>query len=160
MIRGIHHIAVHTHDLERLLAFYRDVLGFQPVTNMFSWSDNPRFDQTIGVPGSAAKTRMLKAGNCYLEIFQYEAPPARDAPPLRPNDRGYTHFALDVTDIDTEFRRLQDAGMVFAHVELMDTGDIKALYGKDPDGNVIEIQQVSRDHAFAFENLDDPKAIG
>lgn len=160
MIRGIHHVAVHTHDLDRMLAFYRDVLGFVPVTEEFSWRDSPVFDAVIGVPGSAAKTRMLKAGNLYLEIFQYEAPAAREAEPLRPNDRGYTHFALDVTDIDNEFVRLQAAGMKFAHVELLDGGNIKAIYGKDPDGNIIEMQQVSADHEFAFEKLDDPKSIG
>jgi len=52
MIRGIHHIAIHTPQLERMLGFYRDVMGFVEVTRG-EWSRNPFFDEIIGVPGSA-----------------------------------------------------------------------------------------------------------
>ena len=31
MIRGIHHVAISTPDLDRLIAFYRDVIGMELV---------------------------------------------------------------------------------------------------------------------------------
>ena len=36
MIKGIHHTALSTPDLDRMLAFYRDLLGLEVVTE-FAW---------------------------------------------------------------------------------------------------------------------------
>lgn len=151
MIRGIHHVALHTHDLERLLRFYCDVIGFEEVSRT-SWQENPLIDEVIGVNGSAAKQAMLRAGNCHLELFEYSSPPARAAAPLRPNDRGYTHFCLDVTDIETEFDRLVRAGMVFTR-RPGNFETVKAVYGRDPDGNIVEIQETLAGEAATLERL-------
>ena len=68
------------------------------------------------------------------------------------NDHGYTHFCLDVQDIEAEYQRLSSHGMVF-NCEPPDLGGaIRATYGRDPDGNVIEIQQINDpEHAFALD---------
>jgi catechol 2,3-dioxygenase-like lactoylglutathione lyase family enzyme len=153
MIRGIHHIAMNTADLDRLRAFYVDVIGFEPAVPEHSWADSPMSDAAIGLKGSVARQQMLKAGNCYLELFEYAEPAPRDGEPNRPCDRGYTHFALDVTDIEAEYDRLAAAGMRFAHDRPIDFGEIKAVYGQDPDGNIIEIQQTTREQAFALAKL-------
>jgi glyoxylase I family protein len=153
MIRGIHHIAINTADLDRLRDFYVDVIGFEPAVPEHSWADSPASDAAVGLSGSAARQQMLKAGNCYLEIFEYARPEPRPGEPHRACDRGYTHFALDVTDIEAEYDRLAAAGMEFAHERPLDFGDIKAVYGKDPDGNIIEIQQTTREQAFALAKL-------
>ena len=51
---------------------------------------------------------MLQAGNAYLELFQYESPVRTPADPARnPASQGYTHFCLDVVDIDAEYERLR-----------------------------------------------------
>ena len=152
MIVGIHHVAMHTANFDRLIDFYDRAFGFKPVAEPMSWANEPDIDATIGVPGSAARAVMLKAGTCYLEVFEYSSPPAREGQPLRPNDHGYTHFCVDVTDIRAEYERLKQEGMTFAKDSPLDMGDIKAVYGKDPDGNIIEIQEVVPEHAFALSN--------
>jgi glyoxylase I family protein len=149
VIRGIHHVALNTANLERMLAFYRDVVGFEVVAEL-GWQDSPQIDEVVGLRGSAARQVMLRAGNAYLELFEYSAPAARDAEPLRPCDRGYTHLCLDVVDIEAEHARLTRAGARFER-KPGDFGEIRAVYGKDPDGNVIEIQEIlNAEHAFAF----------
>ncbi len=149
MIRGIHHVALNTANLERMLAFYRDVIGFEVVAEV-SWKDNAEIDSVVGLHGSAARQIMLRAGNAYLELFEYSSPAAREDAPLRPCDRGYTHFCLDVVDIDAEHARLTQAGMHFQR-KPGGFGEIRAVYGADPDGNVVEIQEISNpEHAFAF----------
>lgn len=151
MIRGIHHIALHSYNFDRMIAFYRDIIGFEVVTEGY-WENDTKIDSVIGVKGSAARNAMLRAGNCYLELFEYKAPAARDASPLRPSDKGYTHLALDVVDIKSEYARLKAAGMIFCR-DPGDFGDIQAVYGQDPDGNVVEIQETTNDHPFAFAHL-------
>jgi catechol 2,3-dioxygenase-like lactoylglutathione lyase family enzyme len=145
MIRGIHHTAISTGDLERALEFYRDLLGFEVVFE-FAWPKGSDLaDQITGLKGSASKIAMLRAGNAYLEIFQYQAPPPRPVDPDRPVcDHGITHVALDVRDIDAEYRRLSAAGMRF-HCPPLDMGVVKATYGRDPDGNVVELQEILAD---------------
>src|SRR5262245_977931 len=124
MIRGIHHVAIHTGNFDRMVKFYRDAFGFAPAAPDLTWKDSAEVDKIIGVPGSAARMMMLKAGTCYLEIFEYSAPKGRDGAPLRPHDRGYTHFCVDVTDIDAEYKRLKAVGMTFANPEPVNMGDI------------------------------------
>jgi glyoxylase I family protein len=114
MIRGIHHVAVHVRDLDRMIKFYREAFGFEPVGEQFSWRDNALIDQLIDVKGSAAQGIMLRAGGCYMELFQFSAPEPVSTRPLRPFDRGYTHFCVDVTDIEKEIQRLGAIGMIFA----------------------------------------------
>jgi predicted enzyme related to lactoylglutathione lyase len=55
---------------------------------------------------------------------------------------GITHVCLDVTDLDAEYARLKAAGMTF-HCPPQAIGmDVRTTYGRDPDGNVIELQEV------------------
>ena len=154
MIRSIHHVAINTANFDAIVAFYEKAFGFVPCGEPFSWQDSAFVDSVVGVEGSAARTVMLRAGAVYLEVFEYSAPPPRDAAPLRPQDRGYTHFCVDTDDIEADFERLIAAGMHYGRALPDGMGGIRAIYGKDPDGNVIELQQLDRDHAFALERLD------
>ncbi len=153
MIRGIHHVAVHVHDLDRMIEFYRQAFGFELVGEPFSWEDNEFIDRIVDVPGSAARGAMLRAGTCYMELFQFEKPEPESQRPLRPYDKGYTHFCVDVTDIDTEYERLKGLGMQFAEPAPIDAGHVKTLYGRDPEGNIIEIQQTAPECDFPLSAL-------
>ncbi|TAL00007.1 MAG: lactoylglutathione lyase [Rhodospirillaceae bacterium] len=153
MIRGIHHVAVHVRDLDRMVKFYRDAFGFERADEEFGWRDEPLIAQIIDVPRSAARGVMLRAGSCYLELFQYSAPEPVSTRPLAPYDRGYTHFCVDVTDIEQEYERLRTVGMTFGHPHPLDAGNVKTIYGRDPEGNIIEIQQTADDCAFRLDKL-------
>jgi glyoxylase I family protein len=153
MITGIHHVAVHVRDLERMLKFYSAAFGFEIVGEPFSWGDNATLDRILDVPGSAARGAMLRAGTCYLEMFQFSAPEPESSRPLRPFDKGYTHFCVDVTDIERDCERLQTLGMTFGNRSPVDVGHVKSLYGRDPEGNVIEIQQTAANCDFRLDRL-------
>ena len=153
MIRGIHHVAVHCHDLDRMMKFYKDAFGFEPVDEGTTWRDQETVDQIIDVKGSAARAVMLRAGTCYLELFQYSAPEPESTRPLRPYDKGYTHFCVDVTDIEQEYERLKGLGMTFGHPRALDAGIVTTIYGRDPEGNIIEVQQTKDECNFRLDKL-------
>lgn len=154
MIRGIHHVSVHVRDLDRMARFYREAFGFEEVGERFGWdAGQEKLDQILDVPGSAAQGVMLRAGTCYIELFQFSAPAPESTRPLRPYDRGYTHFCVDVTDIEKEYVRLKSLGMTFGHPEPIDMGHVKTVYGRDPEGNVIEVQQCMPDNGMTLEDL-------
>ena len=154
MIRGVHHVAISTPNLERIVAFYRDIIGAEVVYEGGWARGSAVIDGIVGLKNSEAKQAMLRLGNTHLEFFEYVSPAGSPKNPnYGVNDHGYTHFALDVQDIDAEYERLLRGGMTFNCPPPNFPGSpIRATYGRDPDGNVIEIQEI-RDpaHAFALE---------
>ena len=153
MIRGIHHVAISTPDLDRLTAFYAEVMGFEMVMKN-EWRDRAIIDRMLGLSGSAARQVMLKTGNAYLELFEYAAPTPRPADPARdPSWHGYTHFCIDVVDIDAEYERLSRNGMTFhappPTVDELGHARLRAIYARDPDGNIVELQEII-DPTIAF----------
>jgi catechol 2,3-dioxygenase-like lactoylglutathione lyase family enzyme len=86
-----------------------------------------------------------------MEMFQYSAPAPTSTRPLDPNDRGYTHMCVDVTEIEKEYERLKGLGMTFGSPVPLDMGHVKTVYGRDPEGNVIEIQQTQEVCDFPLE---------
>ncbi|MDE2301931.1 MAG: VOC family protein [Sphingomonadales bacterium] len=153
MIRGIHHTGINVRDMARMLEFYTKGLGFEPAGEAFEWADAPLLDHIVDVSGSAARGIMLRAGSCYLELFQYSAPAPESTRPLRPHDRGYTHLCIDVTDIAQDIAHLKAAGMTFNDRDFIDMGHVKTLYGYDPEGNVIEVQQCAPDNGMTLDDL-------
>jgi glyoxylase I family protein len=157
MIRGIHHVGINCRDMARMQKFYGDAFGFKPVDEEgFAWADEPLMDHIVDVKGSAAKGIMLRAGTCYLELFEYSAPPPESPKPQRPHDRGYTHFCVDVTEMEKDIVFLQQCGMTFNERDFVDVGHVKTIYGYDPEGNVIEVQQCAPGNAFALSELERP----
>ncbi|MFA7585132.1 MAG: VOC family protein [Novosphingobium sp.] len=153
MIRGIHHIGMNCRDLDRMTRFYCEALGFEVIDEGFAWENEPIMDRIVDLPGSAARGIMLRAGTCYLELFQYSAPPTQVDRPHRPNDRGYTHLCVDVTDIARDIAHLEKCGITFSGREFVDVGHVRTLYGYDPEGNVIEVQQCAPGNGFTLEEL-------
>jgi glyoxylase I family protein len=153
MIRAIHHVGVNCRDMDRMQKFYCEGLGFEPVDEGFSWAGDATMDRIVDLAGSAARGVMLRAGTCYLELFEYSAPPARIAEPKRPNDPGYTHLCIDVTDIEADIAHLEKCGMTFGDRAFVDVGHVRTIYGYDPEGNVIEVQQCMPNNGFTLEEL-------
>ena len=111
-----------------------------------SWAvGNTVADRITALRDSSARFVLLMAGNSFIEIFEYSTP----EPKLVGNgrkvcDHGITHICLDVIDIDAEYSRLKASGMQF-HCPPQDyEGGIRLTYGRDPDGNVIELQEIQR----------------
>ena len=140
----IHHVAISTPDLERSLAFYRDLLGFEVVFGGEWQPGTAAADVITGLKDSSARQVLLKGRNAYMELFEYHAPVPRPGDPDRPVcDHGITHLCIDVEDLDAEYARLSEAGMPF-HGPPQDLGGgVRTIYGRDPDGNVVEIQELT-----------------
>ncbi len=139
MFVGIHHTAISTPDLERSRAFYRDLFGFE-VTMDWSWPKGTEtMDATHRLEGTSGRVVMLERGAARLEIFQYETPAPKPAAADATNvDHGIAHFCFELKDIGAEYERLVEAGMAF-HNPPVDYGTCACTYGRDPDGNIIEI---------------------
>jgi catechol 2,3-dioxygenase-like lactoylglutathione lyase family enzyme len=140
MILGIHHTALSTRDADRLVRFYRDLFGFE-VEFDFPWDEtNEAFRKSHAVAESAGRVVMIRNGTSRLEIFEYKKPAPRADLAGRANaDLGIAHFSIEVRDIAEEYARLAAAGMRFQSELVRQTPTIQMAYGRDPDGNIIEL---------------------
>ena len=127
-IKDLGHIVLYVHNLERSVAFYRDVLGFRQIVPD---------DGALGMPVAAFSSA---SGRTHHELLLIEV--GEDAQPL-PSGRhvGMYHFGLKVGDTDDELRdalaRLDDAGVTVTGAS--DHTVTHSLYILDPDGNEIEL---------------------
>lgn len=140
MIRGLHHASITTADRDRLVAFYRDLLGFEVVLETAWGRGNAAADAIFALRDTEVKMAMLRTANAMLEIFEFANPVGAPGDPnRRVCDAGYTHICLNVSDIESEYARLSGKGMVFHCPPQTAPGIGKATYGRDPDGNIVEL---------------------
>lgn len=140
MIRGIHHVSISTRDMDRIVAFYGDLLGC-PVVIDTTIAGEPDFDTVVGLSGSRARAVFLQAGNAFIEFWEYASPAGKGPIADRPvNDAGVTHICFDVEDARAFHARLSKAGVPFVS-EPTDLGSVITCYARDPDGNIVEIRQ-------------------
>jgi len=144
MLKAIHHTAISTGNLDRLIRFYCDLLGFE-IEREFSWEKGIEVaDKVTGLKDSASKAAMLKLGDFRLELFQYSSPTPKPGDLNRPVcDHGLTHMAFTIDNLDEEYERLVSLGMVF-HCPPQDLLTAKVTYGRDPDGNVVELMEITQ----------------
>jgi catechol 2,3-dioxygenase len=117
----IGHVHLKVADLERAIAFYRDVLGFE-LTQRFG-----------------AQAAFLSAGGYHHHIGLNTWESLDGDPPPR-GSTGLYHLAIlypTRVELARALRRLIDAGVPLEGAS--DHGVSEALYLRDPDGNGVEL---------------------
>ncbi len=151
MILGLHHTSITTGNLDRLAAFYRDQLGFVVVLETAWNGDNAQADTIFGLTGTAVRMVMLRTANAFLELFEFAQPASPERGPDRPvYHQGLTHICIAVDDLEAEYARLSAAGMPFNSAPQHVPGLCRAVYGRDPDGNLIELIEPDPAGPFAL----------
>jgi catechol 2,3-dioxygenase-like lactoylglutathione lyase family enzyme len=141
--------AVHTGftvaDIERSIAFYRDVLGMTLV--MQQEGRRPYLATITGFADVYIKMAYLKAtpdGDHILELLEYTSHPAA-ATPRETNRPGNAHLCFRVADIHAAHERLATQGVAFISPPALVTSGVNAgafgCYLRDPDGFTIEFFQ-------------------
>ena len=146
MIEGVHHTSRTVGDLDRSLAFYRDLLGMRVALDTEMSGD--MLAAEVALPGAHLRMVLLETGGgAYLELLQYHAPQGASLPDDNGcADIGAHHVALLVGDIEAAFHGLSDQGVRFtAPPQEVDSGLLTGhwtAYCYDPDGLVVELWQL------------------
>ena len=116
------HVVFYVRDLERSLAFYRDLLGFQEIGRTFG-----------------GKAAALTSGRTHHELLLIEVGEAPRA--LAGRRLGLYHIGIKIGDSLDELRKakveLEKAGV--AITGMSDHTVSQSLYLADPDGNEVEL---------------------
>jgi lactoylglutathione lyase len=128
-IAGIAHIGIRVHDLERSVAFY-ELLGFAKTAGPIGPEPVAILDHPSGVEI-----------NLVLNAPRADEPNIlMDVPEKHP---GITHFALSCPDILAAKGTLEAAGCPLSGGPIRFETGAQAIFVRDPDRNVIELNQSS-----------------
>ncbi len=122
-VQRLNHAVLYVRDVDRSVAFYREVLGFRPVMEIpgraaFLQAEGSTNDHDLGLFGIGERAGASEAGRRTVGLY---------------------HLAWEV-DTLAELARVQDALLqAGALVGASDHGTTKALYAQDPDGLEFEV---------------------
>lgn len=143
MILAFAHPALVVDDVELARSFYEQMFGFKVISRE-GWSNNPALDAAVGSKNATCRGYMLAGHNCFLELFEFDAPQQQGPAPaeLGPHERGIRHISFYVDDCRAEYQRcLALGGLPLGTPAPADSG-INAVYMRDPCGNIIELCEV------------------
>ncbi len=147
-ILRLSHIGICVSDWERSFRFYRDILGFERLSEL----------QLEGEPSStllqlsdvALRAIYLERDGTRIELLHYASPGHRgDGSPRPMNQLGLTHLSLRVDNLAATLDALNAAGVrVLAQTRIdIPAFEAAAVFIVDPDGTLIELVQAPGDPA-------------
>ena len=144
-VQAVDSVSITVSDMDRSLVFYRDVLGFETVSEAEVEGD--AYERLMGVFGLRMRVARLRLGDELIELIEVMTPRGRPIPvDSRSNDGWFQHVAIIVSDMARAFTWLRQHDITFASPSPQrlpdwnpNAGGIEAFYFKDPDGNTLEI---------------------
>jgi predicted enzyme related to lactoylglutathione lyase len=141
---------VHTNliskNWKKLAQFYIEVFECEPNYPerdlSGDWIDNMTMIPDVRIKGIHLKLPGYVNGPT-LEIFEYNISSGSDIIPLV-NNYGLGHLAFHVTNVEQILENIiAKGGSKYGNLvekEIQGIGVLKAIYARDPEGNIIEIQ--------------------
>ena len=158
-IDGVSHFGIQVADLDRSIAFYRDVLGLELIAHWVR--DQEYIQELVGYPGVELQVAVFRFPNSesFLEVLEYRNVGSKQSVPLLTRNvekaaidtstanPGTAHFCVYVPDLDALHERLVAAGVRFVSgIKSPTVGPnkgAKAIYMIDPDGIRVELLETS-----------------
>ena len=139
MISGIHHTSFTVSDMERSIAFYRDVLGMK-----VDWDSQeagvefkgPVSDRITECPGTEQRIVFLTIGEDRLELVQF-TPTGKALKDNKAGDTGSAHLCFKTENIQDLHQMLLE-NKVRLHCSPQNNGRAWVMYFRDPDGIILE----------------------
>jgi len=128
MIRGIAHVAYQVRDLEASLDFYCRGLGLREAFRLYDEEGRTRI------------VYIQVAGDDFIELF----PPRGEAPAAVPGRApSFRHLSLEVDDMGRTLQELAARGVHPENPPRLGKDHNWQAWLVDPDGNRIELMQIS-----------------
>ncbi len=139
MIKTIHHTAFTVSNLERSIAFYRDLLGMEVLWDSVQAGvayKGPICDQITSCPGTEQHLVYLGIGEGILELVEY-SPTGKQLDGHKASDIGASHICFKTDDIKALYEKLLVKGVI-VHCPPQNRGELSVFYFRDPDGIILE----------------------
>lgn len=119
LFTGIDHPAIAANDVEKLAAWYCEVLGYE----VFYKDEQPVY--------------IIKAADgTFIELMPKDDNARQERTVCTP---GYSHLALRVSDLEAAIKKLEEAGVIWTSDVFGAKGGGQLRNFEDPDGNMLQI---------------------
>jgi predicted enzyme related to lactoylglutathione lyase len=140
------HTNIIAEDWEKLAQFYIKVFNCDPVLPerdlRGEWADKLTTIPNVRIRGIHLSLPGYKNGPT-LEIFEYSPSLSYKGHPLI-NRHGFSHIAFHVENVETTLKRIVKNGCSrygeLITTEIPGAGILTVVYTKDPEGNIVEVQ--------------------
>ena len=138
------HVSVTVSDMERSLAFYREVLGLKEVER--HRLEGETISKMAGKPGVVMQVVRLEAPETpgiQIDLQQYITPQGKVSNG-KLGDVGDSHICYGVPDVWATYRDLKARGVEFVSEPVsfdLEWGIVHVVFFKDPDGYILELTQ-------------------
>jgi catechol 2,3-dioxygenase-like lactoylglutathione lyase family enzyme len=142
MITDIHHTSFTVSNMERSVAFYRDILGMEVVWDSVQAGvefKGPLADNLTNCPGTELHIVFLKINESLIELVEY-TPKGKQMIDNKASDTGSAHVCFKTENIQELHKKLT-ANRVRLHCPPQNLGGVWAMYFRDPDGIILEAMQ-------------------
>lgn len=131
-VKRASHVSIAVSDMERSVAFYRDVLGWKKVFD--TRLDSKALERLVGIPGASGRACGGLLGGLRVELMSLDYLPQKPPAP----GLGLRVLSLEVDDAEAAYRAVQERGAATLSppVELHGT---RMFFVVDPDGQGIEM---------------------
>ena len=143
-VNVLDHISVTVSDLDRSLAFYRDLLGLEEVER--HRLEGEGISTMAGKPSVIMQVVRLRAPGTpgvLIDLQQYIVPKG-EVSDAKLGDVGHSHICVGVPDVWAAYRELTEQGVEFISEPVrfdLDFGVVYVVFFKDPDGYILELMQ-------------------
>jgi catechol 2,3-dioxygenase-like lactoylglutathione lyase family enzyme len=126
-VRSLDHFVLRVCDLDRSLAFYRDLLGL-------------RLEGLEEFREGTKPFVSVRVGDSLLDLV-----PDPTYDPSHASAGGFVHFCVTLDDFMDSVAALRAKGVRFLHDDPMPRGGARgvgrSIYAEDPDGYVVELKE-------------------
>jgi glyoxylase I family protein len=127
VLKALHHIAIICSDYEKSKQFYKQVLGFTILGEVYR------------AERQSYKLDLALNGDYLIELFSFPNPVAR---PSRPEAAGLRHIAFAVDDIELSMEAIAAFGVEIEVIRVDEFTGKRFTFFQDPDGLPIELYEV------------------
>jgi len=139
------HISVTVSDMERSLAFYRDLLGMEQIeTHRLEGETISKMAGKEDVIMEVVRLQAPESPGMLLDLQEYVRPQGKVSDG-KLGDVGHSHICFGVPDMAQAYQELKAEGVKFVSEPVsFDLGwaVVHVVFFEDPDGYILELMQV------------------
>ena len=126
-LTSLHHIAIICSDYERSKKFYTEILGFQPIREVYR------------AERQSYKLDLALNGTYLIELFSFPNPPKRVS---RPEASGLRHLAFGVIKLEENITFLNSKNIICEPIRVDAFTNKRFTFLADPDQQPIELYEL------------------
>ena len=138
---GISHIAVCVRDMDKSLAFYRDILGMKVTKDQVEDTSTGGLTHTYKHKRNTRRTVHIGWGKDPFLVITTHPGDQSDGEPIKLDQVGVSHLSFSVTDVraladELIAKGVEIAGGIEAFADAQ--GNVRTFFAFDPDGILVQ----------------------